>query len=315
MELVTYCLPKQPSNARLGLALDSEWIVDLARGAELVGLPSTYFVSAVAFLQGGIEALETYKLLGKWLDMHTSKGVFHTDCLVRSCAVRWLPPVPDPPKIIATGRNFLAHLAESNAARRARGEAEIPVPRNPTGFIKVRSSLIGHGESIVYPRYTNELDYEGEVGAVIGRLAFDVSPEAALDHVAGYVVVNDISARDIQREEARAGLVNMGKNFPGFCPMGPKLVSADSVHDPQDLRIRTWVNGELRQDGNTSEMHFTWPVLISYWSRIGLQPGDIILSGTPGGVALERGPQWYLKRGDVVAVEVESLGRLENVIV
>jgi 2-keto-4-pentenoate hydratase/2-oxohepta-3-ene-1,7-dioic acid hydratase in catechol pathway len=162
------------------------------------------------------------------------------------------------------------------------------------------------------------LDYEVELAVVIGKACVDVSKEAALDYVAGYSAFNDISARDVIRGENRTGIHLMGKSFPGFAPMGPYLVTADEIPDPQNLKLSLRVNGETRQDSNLGYMIFKIRDMIAYWSQMGLNPGDVLTTGTPRGVAAGRKPDqvpWWLKPGDVVEAEVEKIGMLRNCIV
>jgi acylpyruvate hydrolase len=185
-------------------------------------------------------------------------------------------------------------------------------------FLKLPGTVIGPEDDIPHPPEVKNLDYEVELAIVIGKICVDVSKEEALDYVAGYSAFNDISARDVIRGENKTGIHLMGKSFPGFAPMGPYLVTADEIPDPQDLKLSLRVNGEVRQDSNLSYMIFKIRDMIAYWSQMRLNPGDVLTTGTPKGVAAGRKPDqapWWLKPGDVVEAEVEKIGRLCNRIV
>jgi 2-keto-4-pentenoate hydratase/2-oxohepta-3-ene-1,7-dioic acid hydratase in catechol pathway len=190
--------------------------------------------------------------------------------------------------------------------------------RYPVAFLKLPGTVIGPDDDIPYPPETQKLDYEVELAVIIGKSCVNVTKEQALDYVAGYAAFNDISARDVIRKENEVGIHLMGKSFPGFAPMGPYLVTADEISDPQNLKLWLRVNGELRQDSNLSYMIFKIRDMIAYWSQMGLNPGDVLTTGTPRGVAAGRKEgqtPWWLKPGDVVEAEVEQVGRLCNRIV
>ena len=213
-----------------------------------------------------------------------------------------MSPVPRPGKIVAIGRNYREHAAEEG----------VDPPPAPLVFAKWPSSVVGHGAEIRWdPGLTQQVDYEAELAAVIGRPARHVSVADALDHVLGYTCLNDVSARDIQFGD---GQWVRGKSLDTFCPTGPVLVTTDEIPDPQALAIRCTVNGELVQDGHTSQMFFSVAEIISYCSQsFSLEPGDVISTGTPSGVGVFRKPPRFLAAGDVVGVEIEGIGRLENV--
>ncbi|WP_099361635.1 fumarylacetoacetate hydrolase family protein [Fredinandcohnia onubensis] len=219
--------------------------------------------------------------------------------------VTWGPAVTKPHKIICVGLNYRKHADETNA----------PYTEYPILFNKFDNTLTGHNCEIVVPNVTKELDYEVELGIVIGKKTKDVSKEDALSQVFGYCTVNDLSARDLQ---FRTQQWLLGKTSDGFSPIGPYLVTSDEVGDPNNLALKTYVNGELRQDSNTSDMIFNCAEIVSYISKyMTLEPGDLILTGTPEGVVLglpieER---VYIQPGDEVTVEVEKLGRLTNAFV
>lgn len=227
---------------------------------------------------------------------------------------RFLPPVPAPGKIIATGRNYLDHVREGQEIWARRGKT-VAIPSQPTAFPKFVSALSGHGDPIPLPEDLDDVDYEIELAVVIGTPAHGVSAARALDHVAGYTICNDVGARGIQRHEMEGQVgIMLAKNFPGFGPMGPWLATADGIADPQALDLCLSVNGEQRQKASTADMIFGVADLVAWWSRMGLDRGDVILTGTPSGVALAREtPQdYYLRSGDLVRAEISGIGVLEN---
>ncbi len=211
------------------------------------------------------------------------------------------PPVPDPEKIIGLGLNYPTHAVEFGG----------DVPKAPQLFPKWRSSLIGpHGEIVIPAAAPDEVDFEGEMAVAIGRPCRNVAAEDALDYVAGAMVLNDVTARDLQHATSQW---TAGKAVDTFAPCGPALVTLDEVGDLSDLSVRTHLNGELMQDGTTSEMLFNVPDTIAYISGfLTLLPGDIIATGTPTGVGFRRDPPIYLSENDVVDVEVEGVGKISN---
>ncbi len=218
-------------------------------------------------------------------------------------AVSLKAPIPRPGKIICIGLNYRDHAAESGQA----------VPDYPTVFAKFANCVIGPGEAIIHPRISKQVDYEAEMGVVIGRRAKDVRVEAALDYVAGYLPFDDVSARDFQ---GRTSQWVIGKVFDTFAPMGPALVTPDEVPDPHNLDIRLSIGGEVLQSSNTCQLVFSVPQLVAHLSAVmTLEPGDVIATGTPGGVGAARKPPRWLRPGDVVRIEIERLGVLENPVV
>ncbi len=214
-----------------------------------------------------------------------------------------LAPIPAPSKIVCVGRNYREHAEETGAA----------VPTEPQLFAKWANALIGPGESIVHPTITQMLDYEAELTVVIGRRARHVGPGNALDFVYAYTCGNDVSARDLQFGDTQW---TRGKALDTFAPMGPWLVTADEIPDPQGLGIKCVVNGETLQDSSTSEMLFSVAEIIAFTSEaITLERGDVIMTGTPPGVGVARSPQRFLHPGDVVRVEIDRVGSLENPVV
>ena len=214
--------------------------------------------------------------------------------------VRLLPPVLKPTKVIALGRNYAAHAKEGGAEP----------PAYPMLFHKTATSLLGAGGNIVIPPISDKIDYEAELAVVIGQTCKNVSEEDALDFVAGYTVANDVTARDWQR---RTSQFTSGKMLDTFGPLGPALVTKDEVSDVGNLQIQSRLNGATMQKGNTKDMIFSVPFLISYISQIStLEVGDVILTGTPEGVGYARKPPVFMKAGDVIEIEVEGLGILRN---
>jgi 2-keto-4-pentenoate hydratase/2-oxohepta-3-ene-1,7-dioic acid hydratase in catechol pathway len=209
-------------------------------------------------------------------------------------------PIERPWKIVCVGLNYRDHAEEQG----------VELPEAPLLFAKWPNTLIGPGEPIVLPAEAQEVDFEAELGVVIGTTAKHVSEAQALDHVRGYIPLNDVSARDLQFADKQW---TRGKSPDTFCPVGPRLVPAEEVGDPQGLAIRCVLNGETMQDSSTAQMIFSVAEIIAYVSRvITLEPGDLIATGTPAGVGVFRDPKVLLKDGDEVTVEIEGLGALTN---
>ena len=239
------------------------------------------------------------------------------ELFVAAESVRLAPPVPNPGKIIATGLNYKDHVKESQKVLGEKGGSAPDLPPFPTGFIKLQSALTGHDSAIRIPEQDEWMDYEIELAVVIGRRAERVKKEDALSYVAGYTIHNDVSARRIQLAEMQQKVaILMGKNYATFAPMGPCMVSADEIGDPQRLDIELKVNGEVRQHASTADMIFCVAEQVAYWSKIGLNPGDIISTGTPSGVAVARPNPgaFYLKPGDVVEASIQGIGCLRNTV-
>jgi 2-keto-4-pentenoate hydratase/2-oxohepta-3-ene-1,7-dioic acid hydratase in catechol pathway len=229
----------------------------------------------------------------------------------RLADVKLLAPIPRPQKnVFCVGRNYKEHILEG---ARARG-VEPSFPKVPEFFSKPPTTVIAPDDGIErHAKNTSQLDYEVELAIVIGKRVRDVSPADAMDSVFGYTIVNDVSARDAQFAH---GQWFKGKSFDTFCPMGPCIVTADEFGDPSGHRIMLKVNGEIRQDSTTSDLLFTVAEIVSALAAsTTLEPGDIISTGTPSGVALGMTPQKWLQVGDVVEAEIEGIGRLRNVVV
>ncbi|MGM0753416.1 MAG: fumarylacetoacetate hydrolase family protein [Bacillota bacterium] len=218
--------------------------------------------------------------------------------------IKWLSPLPKVKRnIMCVGKNYRDHAIEMGS--------EQDIPKDIMIFTKATNTVIGHGETVLHHgEMTEQLDYEGELAVVIGKRGKGISPEDALEHVFGYTILNDITARDLQKKH---GQFFIGKSLDTTCPIGPYLLTKDEVIDPQNLTITTRVNDEIRQSSNTREMIFTIPIIISTLSMgMTLEPGDIIATGTPAGVGKGFNPPRFLKKGDKMEIEIESLGILTN---
>ncbi len=293
MKLVTYASAAGP---RAGV-LHADGVIDLSRCDP--SLPG----SVRGLLEAGDSAMAR---------LRTIAAAPPRDTLITGA--RLLAPLPDPRIILSCGMNYRAHLHEMNT----------PVPATPTSFTKSVASVIGPGEAIRLPASNPDMvDWEGEFSVVIGRPCHGVSEAQALDYVAGYTLVNDVSARDwvapFFSSEGRMQAINtwehnlLGKMLPTFCPMGPVVVTADELPHADNLPIQTRVNGEVMQSSNTNDLVFGVTTLIAYYSQFyQLMPGDIITTGSPSGVGYGMNPKRFLRDGDVVEVEVPGIGVLRN---
>jgi acylpyruvate hydrolase len=213
------------------------------------------------------------------------------------------PPVPDPDKIICLGLNYADHATE----------LQMGVERVPTLFAKFRNALTGPSSPIVLPPVSKQVDYEGELAVIVGRRCKEVSESEALACIAGYTIMNDVSARDLQMQTSQW---TAGKTPDTFAPMGPGIVPVSRIPDPQNLRIVTRVNGITLQEGNTRDMIFPIARTVAFLSSLmTLEPGDIVSTGTPSGVGFKRQPPVFLRSGDVVEVEIERIGMIRNPVV
>ena len=212
-------------------------------------------------------------------------------------------PICNPPRVFAIGLNYRDHAIE----------AKLELPKYPVVFFKMTTAIVGPGEAIVLPFNSTKVDYEAELAVVIGRGGYRIPAAEWREHVFGYTIVNDVSARDIQAHTAQWSLA---KSFPTFCPLGPTIVTADEIADPHELAICLSIDGEMLQNSNTRELIFKTPELIEYISSITpLLPGDVISTGTPAGVGLGKTPRRWLKPGETITVRVEGLGELMNPVV
>ncbi|MFH1823847.1 MAG: fumarylacetoacetate hydrolase family protein [Candidatus Firestonebacteria bacterium] len=234
-----------------------------------------------------------------------NKGKLSKDCYVDTKLVRIGAVIPTPGQIICMGLNYRDHAAEAKAE----------IPSNPLLFAKAVSSINGPYDDIIHPgfKYTEKMDYEVELAIVIGRRASRIKVREVFEYISGYVILNDISARDVQFSDKQWF---RGKSFDTFCPLGPYLVTKDEIKNPSNIRLLTRVNGEVRQDGNTKNMIFSIPEIIEFiTSTITLNPGDIVTTGTPSGVGIFMNPPQYLKSSDAIETEMEGLGTQKNNVV
>jgi acylpyruvate hydrolase len=340
MRLLTYTLPPEHIEDRIGLSVmigGVEFIIDASSalnayyeadgdapspGADRISMDS-FRGDMRALLAGGPEASQAAASVEVYAKAQLASEERQAIWLRNKIAhrveeIHWRPPIPRPGKIIMIGGNYKAHRAE-----RGKASDQLPAalldepPAVPPAFAKFSSTLVGHDASIIYPSNSAQLDYETELCVVIGKRCKDVPADQFADVVAGYVIGNDVSMRDLQFAEMRRGSTMFGKNLDTAMPMGPYLVTPDEVGDPQNLRITCWVNGELRQRGSTQDMTCSIGNLIHHYSRITLEPGDIIATGTPAGVGIFWDPPEHglLRVGDVIEMSIEHLGRLRNVVV
>jgi 2-keto-4-pentenoate hydratase/2-oxohepta-3-ene-1,7-dioic acid hydratase in catechol pathway len=270
--------------ARTGLVLGDE-LMDLTDHA--VGLPA-----------------DMAELLGAPGAMERAAGAAATSARRHPLAeVRLLAPVPRPPKVLGIGMNYHQHAAELGGKP----------PEYQYWFNKQRTCVVGPGDPIVIPSVSDMVDYEGELALIIGRRCKNVPAERWLDVVGGFSVIDDVSVRDWQW---RTPTFTLGKSFDTHGPLGPYLVTPDEVGDAGDLRVRTWVNGDLRQDASTSDLVFSCPEMIEYLTTaFPLEPGDVLATGTPAGVGAASDPPRWLRPGDRVRIEVGGVGTLENPVV
>ena len=281
MKLVTFTHAR---TTRIGIAIGDD-VVDLTAAAP--DLPR----DMLAFLEAGDDAMAA---------AHAAIGDEHR---IPVADVQLEAPIARPPKFLAVGLNYADHVAE----------AGLETPENPMIFNKQSTCVTGPTDPIHVPKVSHVLDYEGELGIVIGRHARHVSRDDAADYIAGYVVVNDASVRDWQ---FRTPTWTLGKSFDTHGPIGPWIVTTDELTDPHQSALRTYVNDELRQESNTKHLIFNCFELVEYLTKaFTLEPGDIIATGTPSGIGVLMKPPQLLKEGDVVRIEIEGIGQIENPVI
>ncbi|HEY2525223.1 MAG TPA: fumarylacetoacetate hydrolase family protein [Candidatus Binataceae bacterium] len=308
MRLVTF--EDEPRLHRLG-AVAEGFVIDLnaacralmeERGERRAGELAREAVppEMVAFLEAGERAMnatrEALALVARLgADDARERGLAR-----RAESVRLRAPVPRPTKLILVGLNYRDHAEE----------AGFKIPDVPTFFSKYANCVIGPGDAVRIPKVSSMIDYEGEFAFIIGRAGRDIPPARAMEYVAGYTIMNDVSCRDYQM---KTGQWMIGKTFDTFAPMGPYLVTRDEISDPHNLEISLYLNGQRMQHSNTRNLIFKTEHVVSYLSQVfTLEPGDVISTGTPAGVGYTRKPPVFMKPGDRVRVEVEGLGALEN---
>ncbi|XP_013379679.1 fumarylacetoacetate hydrolase domain-containing protein 2-like [Lingula anatina] len=249
-----------------------------------------------SFLEGGQPMIQAAK---------SAVESGNSSLILKRDSVKLLAPVTNPDKVLCVGMNYVDHCAEQNQ----------PVPKEPVLFSKFPSTIIASGDDLQYPEETQELDWEVEMVIVIGKGGKKISENEAMSHVFGYTVAHDVSARDWQMRR-NGGQYLVGKSMDCFCPLGPAIVMKEDLSDPHNLGLRCRVNGVTKQDSNTKNLVFKTESIIAFVSRLfTLKAGDIILTGTPPGVGCFRKPPEYLKRGDVVEVEVDQIGKVVNKVV
>ena len=298
MKLVTFVVN---GSERLGIWSEPRGILDLAAAAQSLlgrGLPA----DMLSFIAAGPEALNSAREV---LDAATKspQAKWHA-----AASIRLVAPVPHPRKnVFCVGRNYKAHIIEGARAQ----NREVVFPAVPEFFTKPTTAVIGHDDEVhLDTRYTQQLDYEIELAIVIGKRCRDLSADAAMGAIFGYTIVNDVSAREVQQAH---GQWFKGKGFDTYCPMGPCIVTADEYGNPSGRRLLLTVNGETRQDSNTSDLLFGVPEIVrSLAGGMTLEPGDVIATGTPSGVALGMTPQKWLQDGDVIVADIEGIGKLRN---
>lgn len=260
--------------------------------------PASEYPHLLSFIQGGQPALEQ---LQQRIAENTGKAYSFDDIRLRA-------PYLPPKNIFCIGKNYREHALEMS------NQDPAAIPQHPVIFTKPYTSVIGHLDEIqAYPELTQQLDYEGELAVIIGQKGINIAQEQALDYVFGYSIMNDVTARDLQQQHIQ---FFKGKSLDTFAPFGPAVVHHTAITNPQDLLIKTYVNEECRQNGTTADMIFSIAELIAVVSRgMTLEPGDIIATGTPSGVGKGFKPPRFIKQGDVVTIEIEELGRLQNPVV
>lgn len=278
-------------STRLGVQVNetADFLVDLSQAPEMKEISSTIsLIKSPVISNGTVESV-------------VKSGKFR----VSSKDVTLVAPINSPDKVICIGMNYVDHCTEQN----------IPVPKEPVVFNKFPSSLVGPNDDLPYPEVTQELDWEVEMAIIIGKKGKNVSVCDAMDHVFGFTVAHDVSARDWQLKR-NGGQWLVGKTMDAFCPIGPAIVTRDEIGDPHNLNLGCLVNGTTMQNSNTNQLVFKTEELISWCSKFfTLLPGDVILTGTPPGVGVFMKPPLFLKKGDVVECFIEKIGKITNKVV
>ncbi|GAB2568484.1 fumarylacetoacetate hydrolase family protein [Gracilibacillus alcaliphilus] len=302
MKLVNYCLKHPFATSRMGVMTGSQ-VVDLASAqtelketgviagdtAPIAAAPAVFYTDAALHIK---LAAEVYAQLVR----------YKPKCMFHRSEVKLLTPIPQPSKIICIGTNYADHVKEMGSE----------MPQYPVLFSKFTNAMIGPEDVIHKSAATEALDYEVELTVVMGKKASKVLKEEALDYVAGYTIGNDVSARDLQK---RTPQWLQGKSLDHTTPFGPWMVTKDEIPNPGELKVESFVNGVRRQSSNTKHFIFDIPYLIEFITNlITLEPGDMIMTGTPDGVGFAMNPPKLLEDGDVVTMEIEGIGQLENIV-
>ena len=281
MKLVTFT---HNNLSRVGAVIDNVVIDSLSNA----NIPNTM----IEFLSAGSHALLAMQAL-----IDSGLGRFNL------ADVKLNAPIPRPGKYLGISLNYADHITETGAEQ----------PKYPSFFTKQSSCVIGHGDFIHLPKVSDKLDYEGELAFVIGKRCRHVPVDKAHQVIAGFTIANDVSVRDWQ---ARSATMMIGKSFDTCGPLGPWIVTSDEVVDPHQLSIKTWIDDELRQDGNTQQMIFNCYEMVAYLSQaMTLEPGDVITTGTPSGVGVKMQPRGYMKPGQTVRIEIDGIGILSNSVI
>ena len=324
MKLTTCEVPGRGGQRFLGaLTGDGLW-VDLNAAAVAARSRTPLPETMIELLAGGSKTMAAAKAALRHVEERLRKekpeairGAARTRLVYRRKELRLLAPVPRPGKIIHTAVNFGHHLKELTTWKAPEWRAhkwENFHYEHPTGFLQAPSAVVGTDARIIRPRFTKQLDYEIELAIIIGRRGRYIPQEEALGHVGGYCVFNDVSARDIQAREHANKVILLGKSFDTSAPLGPYLVTPDELPDPQHLDMEMRVNGQVRQKASTSEMRYKIRDLVSWWSNITLEPGDVITSGSPAGVAAGMDVPRWLEPGDRIEATIQGIGTLVNIV-
>jgi 2-keto-4-pentenoate hydratase/2-oxohepta-3-ene-1,7-dioic acid hydratase in catechol pathway len=324
MKLVTFEEPYYHKE-RLGLWINEDKIVDANyaysrmlkdQGDDYPDRLANSLVppSLINLLEGGEKCMKALRDTTKFVSdfgLANLSGPRGEQAIFSFSNVKILAPIPRPGKIIHTAGNFREHAKEGSESG-----WEFPIP-HWISFLKNPSSIVGHEEKVIRPRYTKMLDHEIELAIIIGKKSKRLTKEEAWNSIAGFTIFNDITARDIQREEMKSGLLNFGKNLDTFALFGPCFVPRDDIGDVSNLKIECRVNGEPRQVSNTNHLSVSIPEIVEHYSWVTLYPGDIITTGTVSGVAAFRKEpeKYFLKPGDVLESEIENIGILRNYVV
>lgn len=300
MKLATF-LVQGGRRGRFGALLGDQSVVDLQAAGRV--LQQRIPRDLMACIRSGASALAAVAQVLQTVEADHPHAKELADTIYAREHVRFLPPII-PGKIMAVGLNYADHAAEVGSEERPR----------LAGFIKLTSSIIGHEAPIRKPTWTKTLDYENELAVVISRQCANIPAESAYQYIFGYTIMNDVSAREVQRQERQIGNILVGKNFPTSAPLGPWIVTRDEIPDPHNLQLITRVNGEIRQRANTKQQIHPIKDQMAWYSHAGFEPGDIVSTGTPSGVAAghQGSDSWYLKPGDEVSCEIEGIGCLFN---
>jgi 2,4-didehydro-3-deoxy-L-rhamnonate hydrolase len=299
MKLYTFLAAGRP---RVGVALGDQ-LIDLAAAGAAMRPPRILPSDMLGLLAMGETGL---KITQEVLTFVQRRHALPVDTQVMHLleGVKLFAPIPRPGKILCSGINYRGHLDENPGAK---------MPTEPFFFSKLPTAVIGPGEPIVHPRITKQLDYEVEFAVVVGKRMKHTPPKHVMERIAGYTILHDVSARDVQFKDNQ---ITLGKNFDTFCPLGPCIVTRDELPDPANVRLRSLVNGKVMQDGTTADWVFSLPELLGRLSHVmTLEPGDVVSTGTPAGVGVFRKPPVFLKPGDVVRLEIEAIGVLENPVI